>query len=486
MAIPTVASLCSVLGTHLAPAEGFSATETPISAVHVSELPDPTAYVSGGELLLTTGLTLPTNEIGCEQYVARLVNAGIAAIGIGLGPVYTEPPEPLASACRALDLPLLVVPVPTPFLTVTNAYWSARARSAEQDLQDAVASHRTLIDAAAAPDPAAEVLRRLARVLGGWAASLTPSGAVEQIHPTSLMEQAESLQEEVSRLQVAGVHSAASFATHGQYVALFPLSVEGHVSGFLAVGTTDQLSPSHRRVVQTAVTLLSIDGVRRQQSVSAREATSRSVAALVDLGLVDAARQLAAVMELPVPGREGRVLVARGRDSDAISQVVERWCPDVLPHRVDRTEAWFLLPPTHPRLEELRRALTDRDPTATASISEPVRLEDISRVRARLTVVVRAQQPGDLRLEDELLGGAADLPARIDRFLDEQGEAEVDALVSYLRHRGHWERAARELGVHRNTLRYRLDRAREALGVDLDDPDQAAMLWLLLRRRGVA
>jgi sugar diacid utilization regulator len=44
----------------------------------------------------------------------------------------------------------------------------------------------------------------------------------------------------------------------------------------------------------------------------------------------------------------------------------------------------------------------------------------------------------------------------------------------------------RDLGVHRNTLRYRLLRAGEALGVDVDDPDIAARLWLLMRERGAA
>jgi purine catabolism regulator len=42
------------------------------------------------------------------------------------------------------------------------------------------------------------------------------------------------------------------------------------------------------------------------------------------------------------------------------------------------------------------------------------------------------------------------------------------------------------LSVHRNTLRYRLSRAREALGLDIDDPDIAARLWLLMRERGAA
>ena len=85
MALPTVASLCRTLGEHLHPVDGFVVPETPVTAVHISELVDPTSYVSGGELLLTTGLILPTSRVGWEGYVSRLKSIGIAALGIGRG-----------------------------------------------------------------------------------------------------------------------------------------------------------------------------------------------------------------------------------------------------------------------------------------------------------------------------------------------------------------------------------------------------------------
>ena len=76
VALPTVASLCRSLRKDLHPADGFVAPETPVTAVHVSELVDPTLYVSGGELLLTTGLILPTSRIGWKRYVSRLKSIG--------------------------------------------------------------------------------------------------------------------------------------------------------------------------------------------------------------------------------------------------------------------------------------------------------------------------------------------------------------------------------------------------------------------------
>jgi DNA-binding PucR family transcriptional regulator len=486
MALPTVASLCRALGKHLHPADGFVVPETPVTAVHVSELVDPTLYVSGGELLLTTGLTLPTSRIEWEGYISRLKSIGIAALGIGLGPRYSEPPEVLVEACRASGLTLLVVPAPTPFLTISKTYWTARARSSEQHLQDAVAAHRALIDAAASPDPAAEVLRRLARAVDGWAATLTSTGKLDQIHPAGLVEEAEALQSEVERLEVAGVHSAGSFVARGRYVAIFPLSVEETVVGYLAVGTTEQLSAMRRRVVLTAVALLSIDSMHWQRAAPAREATARCVASLVDLGHIEAARQLAALERLPMLQREGRVLLVHARDSEKVVRVVESWSADVLAVAITRAESWYLLHSGHPRLADLGRSLLKADPTASAVVSELVRLEDVGTTRSRLGDRLRALPKGELALDESPIGDARLIATRLDDFLEAQSNDLIAAAAAYLRHHGQWAPASRDLGVHRNTLRYRLSRAREALGVDIDDPDIAARLWLLMRERGVA
>lgn len=486
MALPTVASLCRTLGKHLHPVDGFEVPETPVTAVHISELVDPTSYVVGGELLLTTGLILPTSKIEWDGYVSRLRSIPIAALGIGLGPRYSEPPEALVEACKASGLTLLIVPDPTPFLTITKTYWSARARSSEQHLQDEVAVHRALIDAAASPDPPAEVLRRLARAVDGWAASLTSTGKLDQIHPAGSVEEAEALQSEVERLEVGGIHSAASFVARGRYVAIFPLSVEQAVVGYLAVGTPEQLSATHRRVVLTAVALLSIDSIRWQRTAPAREAAARCVASLVDLGHLEAARQLAELEGLPMLQREGRVVLVHARDSEKVVRVVKSWSADVLAVAITRAESWYLLHPGHPRLTDLRRSLSKADPTASAVVSELVRLEDIGTTRSRLADRLHGLSRGELELDEFPLGDARLIVARLDDFLEMQNRDLIAAVAAYFRHRGQWVQASRDLGVHRNTLRYRVSRAREALGVDIDDPDIAARLWLLMRERGAA
>jgi purine catabolism regulator len=57
----------------------------------------------------------------------------------------------------------------------------------------------------------------------------------------------------------------------------------------------------------------------------------------------------------------------------------------------------------------------------------------------------------------------------------------LDSLAGLLDAGCRWSEAAERLGVHRHTLRYRMDRLREVTGRHPDDPGQRMELWLALK-----
>jgi purine catabolism regulator len=61
----------------------------------------------------------------------------------------------------------------------------------------------------------------------------------------------------------------------------------------------------------------------------------------------------------------------------------------------------------------------------------------------------------------------------------------VASLRAYLEHNGNWEAAARALGVHRHTLRYRVRRVAELTGRDLDRAGDRVEFWLALQAADV-
>lgn len=119
------------------PVAGATGLGRVVRWAHSSELEDPTPWLSGGELLLTTGLPLD-GAASQRAYVRRLDAAGVAGLGLGLGFGHDEVPEPLRRAADEAGLPVLEIPYAMPFIAVTERVafhvLSRTAREAERGL----------------------------------------------------------------------------------------------------------------------------------------------------------------------------------------------------------------------------------------------------------------------------------------------------------------------------------------------------------------
>jgi len=83
--------------------------DVPVRWVHISELTDPTPFLAGGELLLTTGMALTTAKKQ-RDFVATLADHGLAGLGLGTGFAHERVPEALVEAASDRDFPLFEVP----------------------------------------------------------------------------------------------------------------------------------------------------------------------------------------------------------------------------------------------------------------------------------------------------------------------------------------------------------------------------------------
>ena len=77
----TLRQLCATEQFGLRVLAGHDQLDRTLTWAHVSELPDPTPFLDGGELLLITGVSLPTTAAETTRFVRTLVAAGIAGIG---------------------------------------------------------------------------------------------------------------------------------------------------------------------------------------------------------------------------------------------------------------------------------------------------------------------------------------------------------------------------------------------------------------------
>src|SRR3954454_24873880 len=111
--------------------------------VHISELEDPTPWLSGGELLLTTGLQL--GDAGQQRaYVLRLVQHGLAGLGFGVGFSHARAPEALLATAAEHDFPVFEVPYEVPFIAITEKAFSQLVNEHYAVLRRALSAHERL------------------------------------------------------------------------------------------------------------------------------------------------------------------------------------------------------------------------------------------------------------------------------------------------------------------------------------------------------
>jgi PucR family transcriptional regulator, purine catabolism regulatory protein len=113
----TVESLVAELDLTLATGEEHARAN--VRWVHSTELLDPTPWLRGGELLLTTGLQLQGAKPQ-REFVERLAEREIAGLGFGTGFVHRKLPAAILNTARKRGFPLFEVPYELPFIAVTE------------------------------------------------------------------------------------------------------------------------------------------------------------------------------------------------------------------------------------------------------------------------------------------------------------------------------------------------------------------------------
>src|SRR3954468_11164223 len=122
---------------------GGEAGEAPIRWVHPTELDDPTPWLSGGELILTTGMQLKDQAVQ-RAFVERLSSRHVAGVGFGTGFDHPKVPKALCEAARAAGLPLFEVPYELPFIAITEKAFAALVNRQYEVLQRTIAIHRRM------------------------------------------------------------------------------------------------------------------------------------------------------------------------------------------------------------------------------------------------------------------------------------------------------------------------------------------------------
>jgi PucR family transcriptional regulator, purine catabolism regulatory protein len=132
----TVESLIAELGLELASGQGNAKAH--VRWVHITELVDPTPWLKGGELLLSTGIQLDGPKVQ-HELIERLVEHEIAGLGLGTGFAHKRLPVALVNAARKHDFPVFEVPYELPFIAITERVFAQLVDERYEMLQRSMA-----------------------------------------------------------------------------------------------------------------------------------------------------------------------------------------------------------------------------------------------------------------------------------------------------------------------------------------------------------
>ncbi|MFB2555210.1 PucR family transcriptional regulator [Herbiconiux liangxiaofengii] len=471
---------------------------SPLPAVdwaHGSDLDDPSPFLAPGHLLLTTGRQFDGyTPLDYAAYVGRVARAGVVAIGFGTEVLREGTPPELADACRDAGLPLILVPYRTPFIAVSRAIADREAASARARVewalsaQDAVARAVGRGGLSAAVDAAAGLLDAEIWVLDADAAVLEHAGSTDHggaVDPSGeVTEAAAELLRQRRRARIAHAHGPAT-------LRLQTLGSSGRHQGVLGLARVDALDAADESVVTTLTALAELALEHADDLRLGHRSIMEQLFQLLRDGRVDLVRRAAEVLRIDLPAESFVVIAA---ESSAVSAPFR----DSLERRSSGRGGRFVVaagPHLHLIVDE-SAAAADRllfdARSVSAGVSEPSRWSELD---VAVTQAVRA-------LDGAPAGRSADFSALVSRSFFgllatspvaevararlarvrgmPDGDDRLRAAEVWLRHNGHWEPAARELGLHRHSLRLRMESLGDDLGLALDGFQGRAELWALL------
>jgi purine catabolism regulator len=485
---------------------GRESADRTITWAHAIELGDPTPYLSGGELVMTTGMNVGGTEVEQFDYVARLSATEVAALAFDTGTIFTAVPAGIVAAGDALGMPVLAVPAHTPFIAITRAVIDEVTADQLRSVQRVV-DQQEVMAREALRNGIPAVVTALAKALSATTIVIAPDGSVLAAAGLDTDRIATVCREHVHGVRNRSARTPSSkVVADGQgYCILQTLRPAQTLRGHLAVRTEEPLSPPDRLLISHAVALISIELDKPAKVLDAeqrlRAAVTRLVVtepAAVEVGIL---RYFGFAPENPIMVA---VLTGTGPALAAERQTQRLLDARAVPYLLSAgsEEVVVVLPADSSMpVAELRHALgAQLQRTLGGGLSLPGSFDTVNLCADQARTAANAHRDnefrefGDLGVFGVIFGNRTtaelDLLAQklhpldtADRTLKSPRDGLLATLETYLRHNGHIESAAADLSIHRHTLRNRLRRISELTASDLSTADTRAELWLALKAR---
>ncbi|GAB2481630.1 PucR family transcriptional regulator [Streptosporangium sandarakinum] len=447
-----------------------------VSWAHVSELDDPTPWLLGAELIMTTGIAIPRSAARQRAYLERLDDAGVSALALSAQLHVPPLHRAFLAAAEERGMPVLEVPLAVPFIAVAQEVAAAVQEDARQRLGAQLQVFGALRWMASEDLGTATLFRRLERLSGYTVYLCTPQGrpllpGVPVPDPGLLPRTAE-----------------APPTIPGGFV--LPVPAPGGPAGFLVALEREGARPAGLAVAQHIATVaaLQVAMARHERETLRREGAEILAELLQDV--LDPATARRRLIRLGLPDDELVLLAVRGVSDDGLLRALDDRPFLMLGRGDDR----YVLGTAE------AAAAVAGVPGVAAGVSRPFAAGTSLRVARREAVwaVSRAAESGQalVRYGDDTAGrwlpeDPAVLSALVEHVLGEviRYDAAHDSHLlasvrTWMERDRRTEDAAAALHVHPNTLAYRLRRFTALTGRDLSSTGAFTEVWLAVRAAG--
>src|SRR3954467_14443295 len=310
---------------------GRDGAGAPIRWVHASELPDPTPWLSGGELILTTGMQLDSAEAQ-RKLVDRLSSHHVAGLGFGTGFDHDKIPKALLEEARSQSFPVFEVPYALPFIAITEKAFASLVNEQYEVLQRSIAVPRRLERLLLEERGLDELVRAIAATIGGAVVVLDPRGKVVTSHAfqRELSEDAVgSIREELARRARTRGNGGPFVPDHpelGARALVLPVltGTRGGPQAWLAAALdSGGLGDAERLTLEQAVTVVALELMRQRAMRDTERRLAGDVLAAALAGELDTGELTARLRPFGV-GAEAAVLVFSPPDPRAAEADLDR------------------------------------------------------------------------------------------------------------------------------------------------------------------
>ncbi|MEO8093097.1 MAG: PucR family transcriptional regulator ligand-binding domain-containing protein [bacterium] len=514
----TVGSLAEECGLTLA--AGDEAADRDIRWVHISELEDPTRWLSGGELLLTTGIQL-TTAAKQRRFVELLDANGLAGLGVGVGFGFKRLPKVIVDEAARRDLPLFEVPYEMPFIAITEHAFGRLVNEQYDVLQRAGQVHERLERLVIEGRGLEQVLGSIATAAGGAALVLDGGGRELARDGNGGGPSDEAIRQIAAELAGRqGSSQVAAFAPEAAELAgralVVPVSGRSNASPLawlVVISEPGDLGEFERLMARQAAMVVGLELMRERVVRETERRLAGDLLAEALSGRLDPEELIGRLRPFGI-GEEAAVLVfdlaePHAAEADAEARMAEIGVPALVATSGASGRPLLCavvggdgVEPTE-LAGRLREALLGAHGPVRAAASRRCPVGSLRRAfhEARCALEATSLSNGDapdvashddlgaftlllaLQDDDALRAYSDGLLDPIERTEGAYGGELLRSLEAFIENNGNWERAARTLYCHRHTLRYRIRKVEELTGRDLGRATDRIELWLALRAR---